>query len=122
MKANYDPHMTVFGIKNCNTVKSALNWLKENDFTFNFHDYKAKGITEERLKSWIKQVGWEVLVNKKGTTWRELDEATQKSITNEKAAIALMMEKTSVIKRPVIERDGDVIVIGFEDALYRNKL
>ncbi len=113
--------MTVYGIKNCNTVKSALDWLKKNKIEFDFHDYKSKGITEVKLKAWSKQVGWESLVNKRGTTWRQLDEATQKKITNEKAAIALMLEKTSVIKRPLIEEDGKVLVLGFDEEEYKNK-
>ncbi len=112
--------MTVYGIKNCNTVKSALDWLKKNKIEFDFHDYKSKGITETKLKAWSKQVGWESLVNKRGTTWRQLDEATQKKITSEKAAIALMLEKTSVIKRPLIEEDGKVLALGFDEGVYES--
>ena len=111
--------MTVYGIKNCNTVKSALTWLKNHNVEFEFHDYKTKGITEAQLKGWSKQVGWESLVNKRGTTWRQLDEAVQKKITSEAAAINLMKDKTSVIKRPLIERDGKVIALGFDDAAYK---
>jgi arsenate reductase (glutaredoxin) len=111
--------MTVYGIKNCNTVKSALAWLKKNHVEFEFHDYKSKGITDVKLKSWSKQVGWENLVNKKGTTWRLLEEAVQKKITNETAAIALMREKTSVIKRPIIEEDGKIVALGFEETAYQ---
>lgn len=113
--------MTVYGIKNCNTVRSALDWLKKNKIEFDFHDYKSKGITEAKLKAWSKQVGWESLVNKRGTTWRQLGEATQKKITTEKAAIALMLEKTSVIKRPLIEEDGKVLALGFDKEEYGNK-
>lgn len=110
--------MTVYGIKNCNTVKNALDWLKKNKVDFEFHDYKSKGISETKLKEWSKQVGWESLVNKRGTTWRQLDEATQATITNEKAAIALMKEKTSVIKRPLIEVNGKVAALGFDAKEY----
>ncbi len=110
--------MTLYGIKNCNTVKSAIDWLKKNDVDFEFHDYKSKGITAPKLREWIGQVGWESLVNKRGTTWRQLDEATQKKITNEKAAIELMIEKTSVIKRPLIEDKGKVVVLGFDESEY----
>jgi Spx/MgsR family transcriptional regulator len=112
--------MTVYGIKNCNTVKSALDWLKKKKIEFDFHDYKSKGITETKLKAWSKQVGWESLVNKRGTTWRKLDEATQKKITSEKAAIALMLEKTSVIKRPLIEENGKVMTLGFDEKIYKS--
>jgi arsenate reductase len=111
--------MIIYGIKNCNTVKSALAWLKKHDVAFEFHDYKGKGITDEKLKSWSKQVGWENLVNKKGTTWRQLEEAVQKKTNNEKAAQLLMKEKTSVIKRPLIERDGKIIALGFDEEIYR---
>ena len=86
---------------------------------FEFHDYKSKGITESKLKDWSKQVGWESLVNKRGTTWRQLDEAVQKKVTSEAAAINLMKDKTSVIKRPLIERDGKVIALGFDETDYK---
>lgn len=111
--------MIVYGIKNCNTVKSALDWLKKNKVEVEFHDYKAKGISEEKLKQWSRQVGWESLVNKRGTTWRKLDEKTQSKITNEAAALALMKEKTSVIRRPLIEKNDKVMALGFDEALYK---
>ena len=114
--------MTIYGIKNCNTVKSALEWLKENKIEFEFHDYKKSGITEAKLKEWSKQVGWESLVNKRGTTWRQLDETFQKKVTNEKSAIALMIEKTSVIKRPLIEDNGKVLLLGFDEMEYKQTL
>lgn len=114
--------MTVYGIKNCNTVKTALDWLKKNGVDFEFHDYKTKGITEDKLKQWSKQVGWEALVNKRGTTWRQLDETVQSKITNEAAAISLMKEKTSVIKRPLIEKDNKVVALGFDEAQYKKLL
>lgn len=111
--------MTVYGIKNCNTVKSALDWLKKNNVSFEFHDYKKSGVTAAKLAEWSKQVGWESLVNKRGTTWRQLDEAAQAKVTNEKAAIALMLEKNSVIKRPLIEKNGKVLALGFEEETYK---
>jgi len=114
--------MIVYGIKNCNTVKKSLDWLKKHKVEFEFHDYKTAGITDAKLKDWSKQVGWESLVNKKGTTWRQLDEKIQASVTNEKAAVALMKEKTSVIKRPLIEKNGKVILLGFEEDNYKKVL
>jgi arsenate reductase len=113
--------MIVYGIKNCNTVKSALDWLKKKKVEFEFHDYKSKGITEHALREWSRQMGWESLVNKRGTTWRQLDESVQKKITNEKAAIALMLEKTSVIKRPLIEKNGKVLLLGFDEKEYASQ-
>jgi Spx/MgsR family transcriptional regulator len=114
--------MIVYGIKNCNTVKTALDWLKKNKVEFEFHDYKLKGISDIKLKQWSKQVGWESLVNKRGTTWRQLDQAVQSKVTNEANAIALMKEKTSVIKRPLIEQDGTVVALGFDEAVYKKLL
>lgn len=114
--------MIVYGIKNCNTVKSALTWLMNNKVEFEFHDYKKAAITEAKLKEWCKQVGWVSLVNKRGTTWRQLDEAIQKKVTDEESAIALMMEKMSVIKRPLLEKNGKVVLLGFDEAEYKQKL
>ncbi len=114
--------MIIYGIKNCNTVKSAIDWLNKNKVEFEFHDYKKSGITDAKLSEWCGQVGWGSLVNKRGTTWRQLDEAIQKKVINEKAAIALMMEKASVIKRPLLERNGTVVLLGFDEATYRQKL
>jgi arsenate reductase len=111
--------MILYGIKNCNTVKTAIDWLKKNNVDFEFHDYKTKGITSSKLKEWSGQIGWESLVNKRGTTWRQLDEATQKKIINEKSAIDLMIDKTSVIKRPLIEAHGKVVALGFDEAEYK---
>ena len=111
--------MVLYGIKNCNTVKSAVDWLNSNKVKFEFHITKAKVSQKEKLREWSDQVGWEVLVNKRGTTWRQLDESIQARITNENAAIALMMDKTSVIKRPLIEDNGKVVALGFDEAAYK---
>lgn len=114
--------MKVYGIKNCNTVKKGLDWLNKNKIEFEFHDYKKEGITASKLKDWIKQIGWESLVNKKGTTWRQLDESVKDKVTNQKEAIALMIEKTSVIKRPLIEARGKVLALGFDEIEYKKAL
>lgn len=111
--------ITVYGIKNCDTVKKALTWLNDHNVQYEFHDFKSKGITDAKLKDWCKQVGWESLVNKKGMTWRQLDDDAKNAVTNEKAAIALMKEKTSVIKRPVVERTGKVMLLGFDEKAYK---
>ena len=110
----------VYGIPNCDTVKKTLNWLKAHKIDYQFHDYKKEGVTAARLKSWCKQKGWEVFLNKKGTTWRGIDAAIQATITNEKNAIKLMSEYHSVIKRPVIEKDETVVAVGFDEAAYQN--
>ena len=109
---------TVYGIKNCNTVKKALDYLTEKGVEYSFHDYKKAGITKKKLTDWASQIGWEPLINKKGSTWRMLDEATKNSVTNKKAAFELAETKTSVIKRPLIELDGKVIALGFDKDTY----
>jgi len=111
--------MKVYGIPNCNTVKKSVDWLKSNDLNFEFHDYKKEGITKEKLQEWSKEFGWEKLVNKKGTTWRALGPEQQQKIINESSAIDLMVEKPSIIKRPVIEL-GDKLVVGFDEEQYND--
>lgn len=115
-----DMSKVVYGIKNCNTVKSALAWLTEHNIDFVFHDYKSKGIAEAKLREWTAQAGWESLVNKRGTTWRQLSPEAQQNVRDEDAAIALMKEKTSVIKRPLIEAGDKVIALGFDEGDYEN--
>jgi arsenate reductase len=113
---------TVYAIPNCNTVKKALDWLKANKIAYEFHDYKKLGISATQLTNWTKQTGWEALINKKGATWRQLPKDIQESITTQKAAIALMMEKTSIIRRPLIEENGKIVVLGFDEAEYKKAL
>lgn len=114
--------MIVYGIKNCNTVKTALAWLGEKRIGYEFHDYKSKGISEAKLKEWCRQVGWESLVNKRGTTWRQLTPEAQARVKDQTSAIALMKEKTSVIKRPLIESEGKVLALGFDAEQYSKAL
>jgi arsenate reductase len=113
--------MIVYGIKNCDTVKKALNWLRDNNIDFEFHDFKKQGIQQDKLKQWADINGWESFFNKKGTTWKKLDSETQSETVNEQAAFKLMEEKTSVIKRPVIEKD-DVLIFGFDIEIYQKRL
>lgn len=113
--------LLLYGIKNCNTVKSAQEWLKKNSIDFEFHDYKTKGITEVKLLEWSKQVGWESLVNKRGTTWRQLPSVVQETISDQKSAIQIMLEKTSLIKRPLIEQNGRVVILGFDEEDYQQQ-
>ncbi|WP_353126231.1 ArsC family reductase [Parapedobacter pyrenivorans] len=113
--------MHVYGIKNCNTVKKALTWLEDNAISYTFHDFKKEGISEEKLLTWENQIGWEPLVNKRGTTWRQLSSEEQTAVIDSDSANALMQAKTSVIKRPVIESNGGIIV-GFDESEYKAKL
>ena len=110
--------MKVYGIRNCNTVKKALDWLGDNHIEYEFHDFKKLGISGSKLEDWSSELGWEPLVNKRGTTWKQL-EPERKSVVNSKSeAFRLMQEKTSVIKRPVIETEKGIL-LGFDEAAYR---
>lgn len=106
--------LTIYGIKNCDTMKKAFAWLDAKGIAYEFHDYKKAGITVAKLQDWEKSVGWETLLNRKGTTWRKLDAATQAGINREKA-LQLMQEQTSIIKRPVMEQ-GKSLLVGFDTA------
>ena len=106
----------VYGIPNCDSVKKARKWLDANNISYEFHDYKKKGIDKASLESWSKVLGWDTLLNRRGTTWRKLDEAEKDGI-NEARAIELMIEHTSMIKRPVISHDGTLLA-GFDEAAY----
>ncbi len=104
----------VFGIPNCNSVKKARTWLKENNIEEDFHDFKKLGVDREYLEKWVSEFGWENVLNRKGTTWRGLDEETKNSIVDEESAIQLMLNKSSIIKRPIIEsKKGNTI--GFNE-------
>ncbi|SEL90753.1 ArsC family reductase [Parapedobacter koreensis] len=114
--------MHIYGIKNCNTVKKALTWLEENNISYTFHDFKKEGVSEDKLHAWEEQTGWEPLVNKRGTTWRQLSPAEQSAVVDASSANQLMGAKTSVIKRPVIENPKGGIILGFDEAEYTAKL
>ncbi|TDE16315.1 ArsC family reductase [Dyadobacter psychrotolerans] len=110
---------TIYGIPNCNTVKKARTWLEQNEIEYTFHDYKKKGITAEKLQSWFPDYSWDKLVNKAGTTWKGLTDEEKSAVTDEKSAINLMTEKTSVIKRPMIEDEsGKAVALGFSEIEY----
>ncbi len=111
--------MKLYGIPNCNTVKKARTWLTENGIEIPFHDFKKQGVSEELLKAWLKQIGWEKLVNRQGTTWRQLPDEAKAAVCDGAGAIRLMLEKSSVIKRPVLETDGK-ITLGFDAATYQS--
>ena len=110
--------VTLYGIPNCDTTQKALGWCKENKISVTFHDYKTEGITKQRLSDWCKKKSWEVLLNKRSTTWRSLSAAAQEKATNQAEAIALMMEHNSIIKRPVMEK-GDQLIVGFNEEEYK---
>jgi len=114
--------MKLYGIPNCNTVKKARDWLDANNITYQFHDFKKQGIDEATIQNWLTQYPWEKLINRAGLTWRGLDEATKSGITDHASATALMQNKTSVIKRPILEKDKKILALGFSDAEYQNIL
>jgi arsenate reductase len=107
---------TLYGIRNCDTMKKAWTWLDAHGVPYEFHDYKKLGIDAPRLEAWTGQVGWEVLLNRAGTTFRKLPDADRRDI-DEARAIALMLAQPSMIKRPVLEADGRLLV-GFKPAQY----
>jgi len=106
----------LYGIPNCDTMKKARKWLKANGVDYEFHDYKKLGVAEEKLQSWVKQAGWESVLNKRGTTWRKLDDTIRKSM-DEASAIKAMLDNPSMIKRPILE-SGSTLLIGFNEADY----
>ena len=108
--------VTLYGIKNCDTMKKARCWLDERGISYRFHDYKAEGIDRARLELWADAAGWETALNRAGTTFRKLDNAAKADLDREKA-VALMLEQPSMIKRPVLEAD-DKIIVGFKPDLY----
>jgi Spx/MgsR family transcriptional regulator len=108
--------VTLYGIKNCDTMKKARAWLDAKDVAYTFHDYKAEGIDRSRLEAWARDVGWETLLNRAGTTFRKLPDA-EKTDLDERKALALMLDQPSMIKRPVLDL-GDRIVVGFKPEQY----
>lgn len=108
--------ITIYGIKNCDTMKKARTWLDDHGVAYAFHDYKAEGIDKVSLERWAKEVGWEILLNRAGTTFRKLPDDQRENVT-EKKAIALMMDQPSMIKRPVLNAGGKLLV-GFKPDAY----
>ena len=110
--------MTLYGIPNCDTVKKARTWLDANGIDYVFHDFKKAGINNNMIKAWLADVAWEVLLNRKGTTWRALPDVRKAAIVDAKSATELMLESPSIIKRPVLSHDGGTHV-GFSADLYQ---
>lgn len=110
------PAVTIYGIKNCDTMKKARAWLEQHGVAARFHDYKTAGIDPARLKAWAGQVGWETLLNRSGTTFRKLPETERADLTEDKA-LALMLAQPAMIKRPVLAI-GEKLLVGFKPALY----
>jgi arsenate reductase (glutaredoxin) len=109
--------ITIYGIKNCDTMKKARAFLDKQGVAYDFHDYKTKGIERGKLEGWVKKAGWETLLNQAGTTFRKLPDKEKGGLT-EKKAIALMLAQPSMIKRPVLEFGGGKVLVGFKPEDY----
>lgn len=109
---------TLYGIPNCDTVKKARTWLAAQGHEFDFHDFKKQGLERATAAAWLEQLEWEVLVNRKGTTWRNLPDERKAAVVDKASALDLMLEMTSVIKRPVLDRAGQYSV-GFSEPQYQ---
>ncbi|WP_455216886.1 ArsC family reductase [Kaarinaea lacus] len=108
---------TLYGIKNCDTVRKARKWLESAGVNYDFHDFRADGLTKKDLRTWVKMVGWETLLNKRGTTWRQLPEKDRETV-DESKAIDLMLANPTLIKRPVLVK-GKKIHVGFSSVDYK---
>jgi len=113
--------MKVYGITNCNTVKKALDWLKTNQVDYEFHDFKKLGVSEQKLEEWNEKAGYEKFMNKQGLTWKQLDPQIKESIKTKEDALKLVQQKTSMIKRPVVEKEG-FLFFGFDEGIYEKEL
>jgi len=109
--------ITIYGIKNCDTMKKAFTWLKDHGVAYAFHDYKASGIDRAQLQTWCKALGWETVLNRAGTTFRKLPDADRDGLTEAKA-IALMIAQPSMIKRPMLEYGDGKVMAGFKPDAY----
>ncbi|OTQ56564.1 ArsC family reductase [Gilliamella sp. A7] len=107
----------IYGIKNCNTMKKAFTWLDEHQINYQFHNYKSDGLSAELLNDLLKLVDWQSLLNTRGTTWRKLDEALRNQIDNQDAAIKIMLDNPSILKRPLLI-DGKRALLGFSEEGY----
>lgn len=109
---------TIYGIKNCDTMKKAMKWLDDHGVDYQFHDYKKAGLNETQLKAWVQQLGWEQLVNSRGATWRKLPESARENLDTARA-ITLMQANLSLIKRPLLEHNN-ILHVGFNPAEYEH--
>jgi len=114
--------ITIYGIPNCNTIKKTRTWFEQHHIPYNFHDYRKEGISKKQLNNWCREKGWEKLLNKQSTSWRKLDPETQAGITSAAKAIAIFLEHPTLIKRPVIEQDGNIVQVGFDEEMMEKML
>jgi arsenate reductase len=112
---------TIYGIRNCDTMKKARAWLDSHGVAYDFHDYKLRGIDKDRLAGWAKKAGWETLLNRAGTTFRKLPDRDKEGLTETKA-IKLMLAQPSMIKHPVLELPPGKLLVGFKPEEYERAL
>lgn len=112
----------VYGIANCDTVKKARAWLAQRGVVVSFHDFKKQGVPPDRLDHWLATAGWEKLLNRQGTTWRKLDEATKATTVDASSARSLMLAQPSIIKRPVVEWNAKDVTVGFDAQDWEQRL
>ena len=110
--------LTMYGIKNCDTIKKARRWLEAHQIDYRFHDYRVDGLDRELLNTFIAELGWEALLNTRGTTWRKLDESVRASIVDADSAAKLMLDMPAIIKRPLLCKLGQPMLLGFSETLY----
>ena len=110
--------LTMYGIKNCDTIKKSRRWLEAHQIAYQFHDYRADGLDRAQLDTFIAELGWQALLNTRGTTWRKLDESLRNSIDNADAAAELMLEMPAIIKRPLLCEPGKPMLLGFSESSY----
>lgn len=109
---------TVYGIPNCDTVKKARTWLADHGIDYVFHDFKKQGVPEALLRDWLKTQGRDVMINRKGPTWRKLDATVQASVVDDVSAVAVMLANSSVIKRPVVVWPNGTVTVGFKEDVF----
>lgn len=114
--------ITLHGIPNCDTVKKARAWLTEHGVGYTFHDFKKQGVPEAALDRWLAAAGWETVINRKGTTWRQLDDAMRARVTDAASARSLALAHPSVIKRPVVQWTDGRLTVGFDAADWQRRI
>lgn len=113
------PSLRLYGIKNCDTIKKARRWLEEQGIAYQFHDYRVDGLSDDLLQGFINKLGWEPLLNTRGTTWRKLPPAQREAIIDAQTAKVLMLEQPAIIKRPLLEAASGAMLLGFSIETYQ---
>ncbi len=114
--------ITIYGIPNCDTIRKTRNWFERHHIPYCFHDYRKDGITKEKLRTWCREENWEKLLNKQSVSWRKLSPEVQGAIISATKAIPILLQNPTMIKRPVIEKDGNIIQVGFNEEDLKNFL